>query len=280
MESRQAGAEPVSTATRVDARILLVEDNEANQIVVQKMLDQLGFHTTVTSNGIEALALLARERFDLVLMDCQMPEMDGYSAAAELRKREAEAGGTSRLPVIALTANAVECDRDRCLAAGMDDYLSKPFRRDTLAAALARWLSHGAVTAAAPAPTAFASEAENLPAAIDRKALDAIRQLGGPATPDLLAQVIRIYLETAPELLETLRSGLAAGHVDAVRNAAHTLKSSSANLGAGTLSGLCKQLETAARNGALTPDLATMECVDFEYARVRHDLERELEAMV
>ena len=280
MESQVVRSEPQPKRRHFDASVLLVEDNQVNQVVAQKMLDGLGVRTTLAGNGKEALEAIARERFDLVLMDCQMPEMDGYSAAAELRKREASAGSGSRLPVIALTANAMEGDRERCLAAGMDDYLPKPFRRDALAAVLERWLPAEAAharTSVAPSPEPVSA---STPPAVDGKALDAIRELGGAATPDLLDQVIRIYLETTPELLETLRSGLAAGHVDAVRTAAHTLKSSSANLGAGALSELCKRLETAARSGALTSDLPTMEDVDAEYARVRAELEGELGATV
>jgi HPt (histidine-containing phosphotransfer) domain-containing protein len=129
----------------------------------------------------------------------------------------------------------------------------------------------------APAPEPASASP---PPAVDRKALDTIRELGGATTPDLLDQVIRIYLETTPELLETLRSGLAAGHANAVRTAAHTLKSSSANLGAGALAELCRRLETGARSGALTSDLPTMEHVDAEYARVRAELEGKLGATV
>ena len=277
MEANAVPSEPHAVPLNFDARILLVEDNQVNQVVAQRMLEALGCRALVAGNGKAALDALERESFDLILMDCQMPEMDGYTATVELRRREQDTASGSRLPVIALTANALEGDRERCLAAGMDDYLPKPFRRDALAAMLGRWLP-----ARAPAEdgsSVAAAETASAPA-VDRKALDAIRELGGSASPDLLDQVIRIYLDTTPELLDTLRSGLAAAHTEAVRTAAHTLKSSSANLGATGLSELCKRLETAARGGMLTSDLPTIRQIDAEYARVRALLEHELRAAV
>ncbi|RMF64126.1 MAG: response regulator [Bacteroidetes bacterium] len=128
-------------------RILVVEDNLVNQKVAVRHLERLGYGADVASNGQEALAALERTHYDLVLMDIQMPGMDGFEATARIRERE-QAG--KRLPIIAMTANALEGERERCLEGGMDDYIAKPFKQEVLAQTLARWLTHHA-----PVPPAF-----------------------------------------------------------------------------------------------------------------------------
>ncbi len=125
---------------KLDARILMVEDNPINQMVAQKMLEKIGLKATLATNGIEALQCLDEQSFDLVLMDCQMPEMDGFDATREIRKLEIKALDQKRLPVIAMTANVMSGDRERCLEVGMDDYIGKPVQRDQLAAVLSKWL--------------------------------------------------------------------------------------------------------------------------------------------
>jgi HPt (histidine-containing phosphotransfer) domain-containing protein len=182
--------------------------------------------------------------------------------------------------VIALTANALEGDRERCLDAGMDDYLTKPFRRDTLAAALARWLPGKKGLAHQPSGMPGRIDLQDSDMAIDRKALNIIRALANDSAPDLLDQVLRIFFESAPELVGKLRAGLAANDKDAVRGAAHSLKSSSANLGALRLAELCQRLELAARTGDLGPDLPDIEEVEAEYELARAALEKERGATV
>ena len=132
---------------RQRARVLLAEDNPTNQLVAVAMLERLGCRVDAVGNGSEALHALRLVPYDMVLMDCQMPEMDGFAATAELRNRQRQGLLHEPLPIVALTANAVAGDRERCLAAGMDDYLSKPFRRDQLVSTLARWLPHQAKSA-------------------------------------------------------------------------------------------------------------------------------------
>jgi CheY-like chemotaxis protein len=122
----------------VGLRVLVVEDNLVNQRVAERMLEKLGCDVSIADDGRQALALCAASRFDLVMMDCQMPVLDGFATTEELRRRE-RVEGKARTPVIALTANAIQGDRDRCLAAGMDDYVAKPIVRDELIAALLRW---------------------------------------------------------------------------------------------------------------------------------------------
>jgi two-component system, sensor histidine kinase and response regulator len=129
---------PVAAPASDRRRILIVEDNPINQLVMRRLLEKQGYTWALAGNGHEGLTALAREAFDLVLMDCQMPEMDGYEATREIRRLEA--GSTRHLPIIAVTAGALESDRAACLAAGMDDYLSKPVQANLLAAAITRWL--------------------------------------------------------------------------------------------------------------------------------------------
>ena len=143
---RRVPAQPVAVAPGHLGHVLVAEDNSTNQLVAVGILEYLGYSTEVAGNGHEALAALARTRFDAVLMDCQMPEMDGYMATAEVRRIE---GAELHTPIIAMTAGASEGDRERCLAAGMDDYVSKPVDPDTLDATLTVWVA-GAADAVGP----------------------------------------------------------------------------------------------------------------------------------
>ncbi|MEO8628056.1 MAG: response regulator, partial [Betaproteobacteria bacterium] len=259
---------------KLHAHVLLVEDHPVNQIVAQKMLEALGCTVTLAANGHEAIAARWRHPIDVILMDCQMPEMDGYTASRALRQREQETKAP-RLPIVALTANALEGDRERCLDAGMDDYLTKPFRRDTLRAMLARWVGDSQNVSTAQDPEIDVSGTEDTPA-VDTAALDAIRALANESAPDLLEQVVRLYLEAGPRLLDGLRSGMATGDKHAVRAAAHSLKSSSANVGARHLAELCKQLELASRVDTLMPQTPSFDDVITEYSRVQAELDREV----
>ncbi|AOK14740.1 hybrid sensor histidine kinase/response regulator [Burkholderia cepacia] len=279
----------------VAARVLLVEDNAVNQQIALAMLEDTGYAVAVAENGRQALERLANERFDVVLMDCQMPLLDGFEATRLLRRHEA-AAGAPRLPVIALTANALSGDRERCLAAGMDDYLGKPFRRDALLQMLARFARGDAPAVPAVAPAASdtavdsatdaaidaAIEAGTDPATdppsaapdgdsnvIDRKALDALRALQRPGRPDILTRIIDQFVLDAPRLIGDMHAAVAAGNADALRLAAHTLKSSSANVGAHVLSARCKEIEQFARAAevAAAADLVAGTNAEFERAQ-------------
>ena len=246
IEKNQAAAMGIPTVTpRIHAHVLLVEDNMVNQLVASEMLASLGCQVEIANNGLQALEALRHGAFDIALMDCHMPEMDGYQATREWRRLET---GAARLPIVALTANALDGDREICIAAGMDDYLSKPFKREQLAKILSRFV--GSPTNA-NAGTASA-RGETPPIAnelIDQKALDNIRSLG--SGNELLRKVLQAYLSTAPKLIEEYSQGLASGNVEQAHRAVHTLKSSSANVGAVRLSDLCKQIEAQVRAGHL-----------------------------
>mgnify|MGYP000225727864 CR=1 FL=1 len=255
-----------SSRSQIGGHVLVAEDNPVNQQVAAAMLDSLGVSHTLVANGVAALERLATEDFDLVLMDCQMPEMDGFEATAQIRRRQSQGLLHRPLPVIALTANAVAGDRERCLSAGMDAYLSKPFSREQLAQILSDWLT-------APAPQTTPQPEPPPPDAaadgpLNPRALDAIRNMPGPNGDALAEKVVRTYLADAPQRIAKLREIAATKDNEALRKAAHYLKSSSATLGADALAAQLKALETCARSGNVDDVPALMADIDREWPRV------------
>ena len=255
-------------------RVLLAEDNPVNQEVAVAMLETLGCACDVVGNGVEALAAIARERYDAVLMDCQMPLMDGFEATRRLREQEA-ASGAARLPVIALTAHALEGHREQCLAAGMDRYLSKPYTQEQLRQELRQCMTGG--IEAAPVPVLVAPDAGSK--ALDRSALDNILGLGKSGGAALLRRVIEIYLRTTPDLIVAMHAAVAAGDVSALGKAAHSLKSSSLNIGATRLGRLCREIEAAVRSNSAEAADKLVSGIDAEYARVEGLLRAELDGL-
>ena len=253
---------PAHVSARADGRqVLLVEDNLVNQDIGAAMLGALGLRVQLANNGIEAVALFGRDRFDLILMDCQMPEMDGFAATAGIRSREA-ALGASRTPIVALTANAMQGDRERCLAAGMDDYLAKPFSKPQLAAMVERWAMLGEKSPASTDAGTSAGGAVVVPAGtaiLDQGTLDNLRALERPGVPSLLGRVIDRYLADAPHLIEQMRLAREKADVAALARAAHTLKSASASVGANGVADICKAVETDARNGDIAHPATLLE---------------------
>jgi PAS domain S-box-containing protein len=227
-------------------RVLVAEDSPVNQVLVQRMLEKHGHTATVVGDGRQALAALEAGRFDAVLMDVQMPEMDGLEAAAHVRRREQQTGG--RLPLIALTAYAMKGDRERCLAAGMDGYVSKPIRADELFAALEAAVPPAAEgePAAAPAPPAPPPPPETEPVFDEAAALARV-----DGDRDLLKTLVELFFETCPEQLTQLRAAVAAGDAATVRRLAHTIKGAVGTFGAGPAVEAAARLETMAREGTL-----------------------------
>jgi signal transduction histidine kinase/CheY-like chemotaxis protein/HPt (histidine-containing phosphotransfer) domain-containing protein len=274
-ETAAAPADETETETAVafvvagdDAPLLLVEDNPVNLAVAEKLLASLDLHCEHAGNGEVALEMMASGRYRLVLMDCQMPVLDGYAATRRWREHEAQANGP-RLPIVAMTANAMAGDRQRCLDAGMDDYLTKPISREQLAACLQRWLSTGSRIAAPLSDATVEGDAgpatgSGLPV-LDAEALDELRSIAGEET----LRIVRLFLEDAPRLIARIEQAAAATDLDAMGEAAHTLKSSSANLGALALSAAAKRIEQAARSGTLDRPGAVAALVVAEYARAR-----------
>jgi hypothetical protein len=245
-------------------RVLVVEDNPVNQAVARGLLEQLSCDATSAYNGKEALNLVRTKPFDVVLMDCQMPEMDGFTATVAIRAWESEQGRT-RLAVVALTANALAGYRERCLAAGMDDYLAKPFTMSQLRDVLVRQ---------SPAAGPVGSHAEIPP--LDRAALDALRALPGKSG-NLLGRVIGVYLDSSPELTERIDRALRSDDTESLHAAAHALRSSSANVGATELARLCQRIEALARTADLRAAADAVGALQKEYGRVTEALRRETE---
>ncbi|MES3023871.1 MAG: response regulator [Pseudomonadota bacterium] len=249
-------------------RVLLAEDNPVNVEVASAMLDSLGLEVTCARNGDEALRAAREGEYDLVLMDCQMPVMDGFAATTEIRRHEHQDGHPRGLPIIAITANALQGDRESCLAAGMDDYLSKPFTQQQLGAVIGRWIA---------LPLLATVHHDDLPAvpervAVNRHALDNIRALSKERGGALVQKVINAYVDDTPLQLSTLRQAIARLDTGILRKAAHSLKSSSANVGADSLAQMCKDMEHLGRIDSTDGASAILTDMEHEFRAVRHSL--------
>ena len=236
-------------AARRFFRVLVVEDNAVNQKVAVRQVHKLGYEADVAGNGLEALEALRRIPYDLVFMDCQMPEMDGFQATAEIRKLE---GDNKHTPIVAMTANALEGDREKCLLAGMDGYISKPVRIRDLEEVLARW-----------------------DVVVDAAALTAIRELGGADDPGFLDGLISDFREDSSKQLEALRGAVQSGNAKALELAAHALKGSSGNMGVRRMQALCLRLESIGKSGAVEGTAGLMEALEGELVRAKAALEAE-----
>lgn len=264
-------------------RVLLAEDNPVNQEVAREMLLSLGCAVDLATNGEEAVLMAGRTRYDLIFMDWQMPVMDGLEATRALRVSETLQHLTP-IPVVAMTAHAMDSDREQCLAVGMNDYLSKPFSYEGMTQVLRRWLTSREVSAQAltdvpttaprePATPGVGSEPTAVPS-LARKVLHGLLAL--PRGKASLERVLRLYLETTPPLLVTLREALQQGDVATAQQVTHSLKSSSANVGAEALAALCKELEALLRATALSEVEPLLARLEDEHAVVCEALRQEL----
>ncbi|HEX5692502.1 MAG TPA: response regulator, partial [Roseiflexaceae bacterium] len=232
-------------------RILVVDDNAINQKVATHMLARLGYQADVASNGSEAIAALDRAPYSLVLMDCHMPEMDGFAATRAIRARE---GAERHTPIIALTASALPREQESCFAAGMDDFLAKPMTKEALAAMLARWLP---ASESAPTVRVSSTQADAIPL-LDRPALQDMLGMPLAAAADVLLELIDLYQQTTPPYYATLQAALLAQEQRAIRAAAHAIAGSSANLALVALAQQCRKLER--RSSILTPHTPALVC--------------------
>jgi signal transduction histidine kinase/DNA-binding NarL/FixJ family response regulator len=250
-----AGSALSSEVSLQGVRVLLAEDNVVNQEVAVSLLESLGCQVTSADNGEAAVSKLSADRYDLVLMDCQMPGMDGFDATREIRCRERDAGN-GRIPIVALTANAMRGDRERCLAAGMDDFVSKPFRLEELRRTLERWVSHASPPGRMA--TSYEREASAPPPSqeLDERALAELAALRKPGGADLLGRVARLFREKTPGLLADIEDAAMRQDADVLGTAAHSLKSSAACVGALGLAESCERLEHMARSGRLADAVA------------------------
>ncbi|QWV92062.1 response regulator [Geomonas oryzisoli] len=249
-------------------QVLLVEDNVVNQEVGRGMLESLGCRVRVVEDGAAAVSEVQRNRYDVVFMDCQMPVLDGLEATRRIRAWEQD--GEGRVPIIALTAYAMPGDRVACLEAGADDYLSKPFTCEQIAKAMDRLLDGATVPAAEEGVPDEALEVISH----DKMsgALEMIRTLPGNRGVEILRKVVDLYLASTPALLQTMREAESGGDAEKLKAAAHSFKSSSANLGALRLAGVCMELESLGRAGSTEGALPLLHQVEEEYRLVRDAL--------
>lgn len=244
-----AMAKREATSARRKERVLIAEDNVVNQKVAQGQLIKLGYAADVVGNGHEAIEALSRIPYDIVLMDCHMPEMDGYEAVKEIRRREA---GRRHTWVIAITANAVKGDREFCLAAGMDDYVSKPVHMNELAEALER----------AHANSAQPSRV------IDAGALATLRELPGERAETLLGELVPLFVQAVPGAIAQMKDSLQRTDAQSLVFAAHTLKVSCAKFGSEFLRENCEKIEAAAKTGNLPAAVEPLQRIQHEMPRV------------
>lgn len=260
-------AEPVSVAA---VHVLVVDDNLANQKLALAMVARLGFTADAVSNGAEAVEVFRNnaKRYAAILMDCQMPVMDGYEATAAIRALER---GHPRVPIIALTASAMGGAQERCLAAGMDDYVAKPIVMDELREVLRRWTRSAPQTAEADAT---AVPATGMPAEVfDAGRVAALRAIDVPGSPDVFKHFATMFLDGAMEQVGALDEALSDGDGERARRAAHTLRGGAATVGAQRLAELCGALEEQVVSGA--PGAAdTLALIRAELDHVRSSLGR------
>jgi signal transduction histidine kinase/DNA-binding response OmpR family regulator len=265
-----------SPEAAITARVLLVEDNAINREIALAMLEDTGYRVTVAENGQDGLSAYRDGEFEVVLMDCQMPVMDGFEASRRLRAFELETG-RPRTPVLALTANAISGDRERCLAAGMDEHIAKPFTRVRLLAALAHWAQASATAAVAMRATehgAAVRGVSNTPS-LDPSALQALRALQRPGRPNLQNRIIDMFNVDGPRLLGELNKAAASNDAEALHLAAHNFKSTCANIGAVLLEATCQDIEQLARTADVGGAQVHINSINAELDRVLTALAQE-----
>lgn len=259
------------------AKILLAEDNKINQEVAKNMLTKLGIEVDIVENGEEAVDAAFRNGYDLILMDCQMPKVDGYEATQQIRGRERALSSKDNpsITIIALTAHALPGDRERCLAVGMDDYLSKPFTMEDLRNTIGKWLG-STVTCTVPG-TAPESECSNhSESPLDETVLDNISALQQVGMPDILSELIEIYLKESEKLIQNLSHSMEHNDAAGMARSAHSLKSSSGNMGAMALAELCKDMEENGRRQKTEHAVDDYNHIIAEYQRVQSALKARL----
>jgi CheY-like chemotaxis protein len=280
-------------------RILVVDDHQVNQQLGVLMVERLGFRADVAGNGHEALEALARIPYDLILMDCQMPEMDGYEATRQIRQAEAAKGKalgmrsegqeantphalrltSVHVPIIAVTANAMQGDREQCLQSGMDDYLSKPIRPEELSDVLARWLPKNK-NRSSPSPKLLRPFSKPTPhdfsysKIINQNTLDELEIMGGR---EFLQSMVQRFVEDALQCVTLIEQALDSQDLPQVKEAAHGLKGISRNMGANALAQVAMDLETACKAGGPIFPSSLRTTIQDCFQQTRQELEKNSE---
>jgi CheY-like chemotaxis protein/HPt (histidine-containing phosphotransfer) domain-containing protein len=258
-------AAPAPAVVPAGLRVLVAEDNAVNRNVLLRMLAKLGCEADAVGTGREAVEAASRVRYDLVLMDVQMPEMDGFEATQQIRR--AEEGGTGHVPIFGVTAHVMEEDRKRCLAAGMDEFLAKPVKLADLARAIGRLAPTRRPTTA---PT-------NVPGADETPPLDATQlEASTGGDPAFTRDIVSLFLRDGADALGALESSIAAGAALQVERRAHSLKGSCESVGARPLAAVCRRLEQTGREGHLDVARDLLAEARREFERVRRALDRHL----
>ena len=254
----------VSSDPLQGSRILVAEDNEANRLVASIMLGKLGCVAKIVGNGSEALQALTTGAYDAILMDCHMPVMDGFEATRMIRRTE---GTGHHQTIIAMTANALQGERERCLAVGMDDFLSKPVVLDDLADKLRQWVKK--------LPPGGRPVIEVQPEALvrlDHARLRHLRDLGVRQDPGMFERILQSFLEDAPERIISMWHGMESGDAEKFFAAAHSLKGISGNLGAMIMMSLCQRLQTVGHSGMLAGAETMIRELETEFDLVRTEI--------
>ena len=257
---------PSRVGPREAGRLLLAEDNPINQKVAVAMLSGGGYRVDTVANGTAAVDAAAARPYDAILMDCQMPELNGYEATAAIRAQE---GAGRHTPIIAMTAGARREDRDRCLAAGMDAYLAKPVSKDALLALVAWSMKEGRAMDAQPPRAGHAAARERT---IDLAVLDELRAVGDAVEQDLLAELVDRFAHDTEPLLVELRGAVESGDAPAVGRIAHAIKGSCGQLGGRRLASSCGRLEGKATAGTLSDGRSDLHEVEIDYRELQHAL--------
>jgi two-component system, sensor histidine kinase and response regulator len=250
-------------------RVLVAEDNPVNQKVAARMLENLGYQVDVVGDGKEAVEAITGTRYGAVLMDVQMPGMDGYRATRRIRLREDELGRRNmmmglrrhRTPIIAMTANAMQGDREKALQAGMDDYIAKPVKREDLDSVLERWIPR-------QEPPAQGDGDPGSPA-VELSVLESRRGPQKEGEPDKLARIVGLFIEDVPIQLAAIRRAAERGESQEVEEKAHMLKGGSGYMGAARMAQMCARLEQLGASGDLAPVPELLDAIEREFGRVR-----------
>lgn len=272
----------------IGTRVLLAEDNATNQIVGGVMLRNLGCHVDIAANGLEATQMIEKFPYEIVFMDCEMPEMNGYEATVEIRRRP---DSKSRLPIVAVTAQAIQGDQARCLAAGMDDYISKPLKQEDFARALKWWvprqnreqknepLQHrreienvNSVDMPNSSSSPASSSLPNPSSALSTEVLARLRALEEATEPSLVSQIFTSFLKDGAERIGVLRTSLKVSDTELLRKTAHALRGASANVGAQHMADITQRLEALGKTCSITGAVALIEQIEAEFERVKAEI--------